>query len=406
MQEETQIQHLAVDDRRQDFIDELLIEKEERESRRLQTERLWNQVCDLPPAYREVFEERYSALDISCMSCPIGCKHLLKIKGGKYHGLNMIVSCSAVATIYYGGNCEIRDWDEVYGIEELCNRLGMDIISTGSLVSLAIELYEKGTISRQDTGGLELDWGAADPIRELVKDIAYRRRFGAVLAEGLIGAPKLIGKGAELAAVHVKGISPVFDLRAGATCENLEQEINFKGHMAFAGTVRFPRSGEQFVSNCRKMRIPEATMKAILADPVATRGKFAKWPADYAGAMELLGLCNHVYSRGPELDIDIEIMVDLYTALTGLKLTVEELLKASENAYDMARAFNYREGASRANDAPPPRWLSEPLDAFEGTLPPVDQRDFDAMVTQYYEERGWDPQTGAVKPDRLAELTR
>jgi aldehyde:ferredoxin oxidoreductase len=113
--------------------------------------------------------------DVACMSCPIGCKHLIKMKQGKYAGLTLSVGCANAAMQTWGCYCgALGQWEEVFKGAELCNRLGIDWYNASGLISWGIELYQRGIIDKHDTDGIELDWGNTAAIQELIQKIAYR----------------------------------------------------------------------------------------------------------------------------------------------------------------------------------------------------------------------------------------
>jgi aldehyde:ferredoxin oxidoreductase len=105
----------------------------------------------------------------------------------------------------FGSNCGVDDLRAISKANEICNAYALDTISTGMMVSFAMECYEKGILTKEDTGGLDLSWGNGKAVVELTRMIGEREGLGNILAEGPIIAAKKIGKGSELYAIHVKG---------------------------------------------------------------------------------------------------------------------------------------------------------------------------------------------------------
>ncbi len=348
-----------------------------------------------PEEMLEVFDlnfflEKMKDGDIACMGCPIGCKHSFHIKEGKYEKSEAILSCFHLPTSYFGGNCAIEDWLEVFKCAELGNRLGLDWTSTSGLIAFAIELYEREIINRQDTGGLELSWGSAETIRELMRQIGYREGFGKILAEGFLGAPRQIGRRSEDYALHVKGVGVYIDPRPMPTSPTTLCHItSVKGHATFYNVppLKKPDHAERI---CRRIGMPERVINEVVKNPEGNVGRVTKWLEDYNETMEALGLCQHP----PFVRFSIDIWAEIYSALTGIPMKPEDLLNAAAKTWDLKRAFNLREGASRKDDAMPGRFMVEPLKVGDKMHDAWDQRYVDEMITQYYEERGWDPKEG------------
>ncbi len=115
---------------------------------------------------------------------------------------------------------------------------------------------------------------------------------------------------------------------------------------------------------------------------------------------EFLGLCTFpLFQR-----FDADVWADLYSALTGIEIGSAGLLRAAERAWDVRKAFNVREGASRKDDLALKRFTTEPVKVGEEMYDFVDEKYFDKLVTEYYQERGWDPKEGTVSKERLKEL--
>ncbi|MBU1052340.1 MAG: hypothetical protein KKC46_00740, partial [Proteobacteria bacterium] len=182
----------------------------------------------------------------SCFSCPVGCKHYMAgKKGGELDGLALPISCG-LNPIITAINCGVTGWPQALRFAEMSNRLGMDQISISGIVAMAIELYEKEIITKADTGGLALDWDAAT-LHRLVRDIAYRRGIGDVLANGLVEASRQIGRGAEYYAIHFKGIGGI-ESRIFLSAFLLGALTNATGH--FSNIMFFKTSGDELVRYC------------------------------------------------------------------------------------------------------------------------------------------------------------
>jgi len=334
--------------------------------------------------------------NISCMACPVGCKHFMRIRNGPAMG----ISCAVAPVAYFGGTCAIEGWIETYKCAELCGRLGIDYGSASNLVAMAIELYQRGVVDKRDTGGLELDWQPG-VVQDLLQSIAYRKGFGNVLADGLIEAPRHIGRGAEYYALHYKGGGNAYDPRPGLNIFLASVLTNVIGHTS--GVVEVYGQPRDIVQDTvREMGMSEEDMERVFSGPGEYNfARLTRWAEDYGLVMNSLGIC----AFDPFQRLDINVWAEAYSAATGIRVDAAGLLKAAGRGADIRKAFNNQEGASRRDDTMPSRFLTESLKVGEKVYPPVDKEHLDRVITEYYEERGWDPHEGTLAPQRLAELT-
>ncbi|MFC1944398.1 aldehyde ferredoxin oxidoreductase family protein [Chloroflexota bacterium] len=347
----------------------------------------------------EKFDQGTQHGHVSCLSCPIGCKHSLRWKEGEYGGLSLTLSC-ALAPIMSFVNCGVLSWPEMLKCCEMCNRLGLDHYSVSDLVALAIELYHRGVINKVDTRGSALDWGS-ETVYELLKAIAYRNDLGDILADSLIEAPRRIGRGAEDYAIHFKGLGMVGEIRGSMSTTVFGQLTNVTGHATHTEGPYFGIDKEKLRKHCSRWGMSQEDMDRILVGPEGFNlGRLTRWVEDYYFVLECLGIC---YYR-PYTKLDINGLAGLYSAATGVDLDATELLKAAARGRDVRKAFNIREGAKRENDTMPKRLLTEPTQVGDTIRPPFNSDYVDILITDYYHERGWDPQTGTLSPERIAEL--
>lgn len=336
---------------------------------------------------------------LSCFSCPLGCKHYFCGKEGEFAGLDLQLGC-ALASSAAAAKCGVVGWLPALKLAEMCNRLGMDYISIGALTAMAIELYERKIITGDDTGGLTLAWDAGT-LHRLTEDIANRRGFGDVLANGLMEASRQVGRGAEDCAMHFKGIS-AGDPRLGLSTLIFSTLINVTGHPSHGNALWFGVSQEELLRYCQKLGMPEKDRERILTGSGGySVARLTKWAEDYSFVLECLGVCNHFIYQ----EFDLSMWSDLYSSVTGIDLDVAGLLAAVARGRDMRRAFNMREGATRKDDTMPNRFFTESIRTGGKTAAPLDREHIDGLITEYYAERGWDPREGALSPGRMAELT-
>jgi aldehyde:ferredoxin oxidoreductase len=327
----------------------------------------------------------------SCYACAVGCKKVVDLEepyaiDPAYGGPEYESAASL------GSNCGIADVYAVSKASERCNALGLDTISTGGTIAFAMECFEEGLLTPEDTDGLALRFGDADAMLQVLEMIAAREGIGDLLAEGTRRAAERVGSGAARFAVQVKGQEfPYHDPR-------LQHGLGLGYAVSYTGADHchsaFDRSYEQepTMSDVRNLGVLEP-MPATWLGPEKVRAIL------YGGLRphldNCLGLCNFLPYRNDQV-------VEAVKAVTGWETSAWELWKAAERLLTMARAFNVRQGFTPADDRLPPR-MAEPLGP-EGPSAPIDPAAVEAALPLYYEMMGWDPVTGIPRPARLYEL--
>jgi aldehyde:ferredoxin oxidoreductase len=319
----------------------------------------------------------------TCYSCSIGCRNIAKVKDGKFAGLEgegpeyeTLALC--------GSNMGIGDIRVILKFNEDCSIFGLDSISAGNVCAWAMELFERGILTKKDTNGLELTFGNVDAAVALPQLIATREGIGNVLAEGVARGSKLIGKGSERYAVHAKGLEyPGYDPRATfgmalayATAERGADHNRAwpVGYDAFGKLDPFTADGKAEI---------------VQSDQIRTTVKWSIEMCDFLAAN--LALCARLLNAACETN---------YT---------EETMKTmGRRIWTLARLFNVREGFSRKDDTMPPRMYLDPLPDGNAKGKVVTLQDFEKMLTDYYRLWGWDdqgrPEASAIRELGLTEL--
>jgi aldehyde:ferredoxin oxidoreductase len=257
-----------------------------------------------------------------------------------------------------------------------------------------MELYDRGILSRADTGGLSLTWGDAEAMETMIRRIARREGLGDVLAEGVQRAAQIIGRGAEQYAFHSKGLEmTAYDPR-GAMGTALGYAVSSRG-ADFTSVYAVP----EYRWNAEQGRAVFGSERAV--DRFSTEGKGAlvRRSMIVSAVLDSLGLC-----KVPILsvlgDYSLENEASLISAITGWPLSAEELMLIGERILNLERLFNQRQGATRADDDLPDRFTEEPLPngpAQGGTV------DIEPMIQDFYAAMGWDAD-GRPTPGKLREL--
>ncbi len=273
----------------------------------------------------------------------------------------------------------------------MADELGFDTISAGVTVAFAMELFERGILTEADTDGLVLNFGNDEAMMALLKKMAFREGIGDLLADGTKAAAEKIGKGAEKYAMHVKGLElPAYDVR-GAKAHGLNYATSFTG-----------------ADHCRGYAFQEIfgipVPKEVDRFTADGKGELTMWNQDVRTATtDAPTMCAFLLDMAV-VGIATENTAALMNAVTGLSFTADAVLKAGERINNLARAFNVREGFTRAHDNLPERLMTEPVPggASEGHF--ISRAELDQMLDEYYTARGWDVKTGSPTREKLLEL--
>jgi aldehyde:ferredoxin oxidoreductase len=263
-----------------------------------------------------------------------------------------------------------------------------------------MECFEHGLIGPGDTDGLELRFGNAAAVLEMVVRIADRSGFGELLAQGSRRAAEAIGGDAPSFAMHVKGQELPMHEPRGKVGVGLGYATNEAGadHLVGFHDPLFVNPESVAFRSVADLGISEPTGALDLGEK-----KVRIWYTSerWNSAEKVLGLC--FFGPAPRSLIQVADVVTAVRAATGWDVTTDELLEVGERAVNMARVFNVREGFTRADDRLPDR-LFTPLEngALEGTA--IARDDFEQALTNLYVLKGWDPVTAAPTEERLREL--
>ncbi len=328
-----------------------------------------------------------------CYACPIQCKRVVKVDDADYkvdptYGGPEYETCGA-----FGSNCGVDDLRAVSKANEICNAYSLDTIATGMMVSFAMECYEAGLLTKEDTGGLDLKFGNGKAMVQLVQMIADRQGLGDLLAEGPRRAVAKIGPAAREFSVETKGQPyPMHECRTRHG-QALGYAVSPTGadhvHNYWDGGQEKEPLGEDLQS----LGIYEARPQTTL-DAAKVRAYTAV--TNWSWIHNHLGDCNFVPWSRDEL-------VKLVSVITGWQTSVHELMKVGERGVTMARAFNMREGLTRTDDVLPLRMRS-PHKSGTVNEKPVDPEELNEAVTMFYGMMGWDSETGRPMVGKLQEL--
>ena len=344
------------------------------------------------------FYNKYLIKNHACYrGCPIACGRVAEVKEGKYktavHEGCEYESLSAFTAFVLNENVEAA-----IQASYLCNEYGIDTISAGAIIAFAMECYEHGVIKKKDIGDLDLSWGNPAALSEMIRLISMREGLGDILAEGVKTASKILGKGSEKFAIHGKGLeAPAHDPRSGKALAVTYGTAN-------RGMCHIhPLEGMAYDSG----KFDFGLVKYGLVDPNTVhrwdekgKGKSVKILQDGLIVPDILSTCKFFLYAG----LTIDNYADMLSALTGWEIDGRELLKVGERVINLQRLFNIREGFNRDDDLIPERVRQRPSFGIYQDEPRCVIKDYEGMLNEYYEARGWDLITGKPSKDKLREL--
>lgn len=338
-----------------------------------------------------------------CYNCPVACSQVRLARSGQFIGA-LTEGPEFESSWSLGGDTGVSDVSSLYLADRLCDEYGLDTISTGATIAFAMELFERGIISSEETDGLELRFGNHQAMIEMIHRIARRQGFGEVLADGAVAAARQIGRGSEYYVMHVKGLElPGYDVR-GAKAHGLNYATAYVG----ADHNRGYAAQEIFGSS-----IP------LAVDRFALEGKaeLCKWNQVMKTALcDCPTFCAFLLSDGvaflrpTEQGLSTELserrvgdLVELISAATGIEYSARELIDIGERVNTLGRCFNLREGFSRGDDYLPHRLAEEPIPGGPSEGHRTSRDDQDGLLDRYYEVYGYD-RRGVPTRERLRYL--
>jgi aldehyde:ferredoxin oxidoreductase len=332
----------------------------------------------------------------TCFACMVACKREVEVPErkvtAKYGGMEYEIIGAL------GSLCGVGDLAAVAEASQWVNQYVIDGISTGVAIAFAMECYENGILTREDLDGIDLKWGNADGMIQMIHKIARREGIGDLLAEGTKRAAEKIGRGAEKYALHVKGQELPMHEPRGKVSVSLGYALSPTGadHMEADHDPVFENlgSGE---SGLEILGLHEPTHRLDFGPEKVRTFFYAQMVWSLYNS---IGLCDFVGK--PINQLRLEQLLQYVNAATGWDMSMFELLKVGERANNMSRVINHREGFTAADDTLPAR-LFEPLQNGALMGKSIDRQEFQHALQLYYQMSGWDAQ-GVPTPGKLAEL--
>lgn len=340
------------------------------------TTNIWDIESDKLDSFGErLLREKYQVERMPCWGCRLLHCAMFHIPDGPYQGLVEEPEYEQMAA--WGPVIGQDDVEGAMMLSGLTDRLGLENNEAGWLSAWLMECFEKGLITKEQMGGLEIRWGDVLAVKELLTMISERRGLGNLLAEGIKRASEEIGGEAARTAIYtMKGNTP-------------------RGH---DHRTRWAEMFDTCVSNTSTIETHMSVMGPEVQGP-ANPLQVSTEVAQTKGLMQLedsVGTCRF------NTRMNAKLISEAVSAATGWDFTAEEGKRVGLRAVNIMRAFNLRSGIRREHDRPSGRYGSTPVNGPTAGISIMPH--WDAMLRNYYELLGWDPETGKPLPETLKDL--
>ncbi len=366
-----------------------------------------------PFVSREVYQ-KIKERRVACVSCPTGCKDIIRIQDGEHQGF--LAHSSSAINLLTPMNYGFKDYREAIKCTATLDRYGLDMFEFFGLMTMAQALGEQGVIPHENLP-VPIRTGSLHSMEAWAAMIIRREGLGGILAQGFKGLLKAFGKEAEICApALVKGMHPYAGPGAALPWDlfgtmELGQVLDPRGpHVGAGGSPTYfaKRPLEVFPKHLTRMGVPKEAMERILpsigsGDSVKEIkvGRLLKYSHAWFTILGSLGICargqiNRFYNAA--------LCARFYDAVTGIGTDPEALRRRVDRSWTLLRMANVREGFGRDYDALPEQWFKAPGFKDYCSEQPLTIEEAGAMIEDYYDEQGWDRTTGIPTRARLEEL--
>ncbi|HTM26477.1 MAG TPA: aldehyde ferredoxin oxidoreductase C-terminal domain-containing protein [Vicinamibacterales bacterium] len=322
-----------------------------------------------------------------CFRCPVNCRPLNELNQDASDRYGRGDGPEYVTLGKFGPNIGIDRVESVIRLNNICNDLGLDTASTGSSIAWAMELYQRGLITRAQTGGLDLTWGNAEAVERLLFELSRGEGFGAVVGGGTRAVER--------------GQYPAEALKYRMAVKGLMQSDPHDARIlkAFALGLAVATRGMDHLRNRVTLEInarindDPAFKQRLYGSPVGAA------PNSYEGKERAVRVCENTYAVGDSVGM-CRFTTKLFNSpslpgyeqfapqlgnVTGLDLTEDDLSGIGLNIMGVERLINHRLGVRRRDDTLPQRWFTEPVRVGPFAGEKIDREEFEAMLSRFYE---------------------
>ncbi|MEI6126292.1 MAG: aldehyde ferredoxin oxidoreductase C-terminal domain-containing protein, partial [Pseudomonadota bacterium] len=338
----------------------------------------------------------------ACFACPVHCIQSFEVTEGQYKGTKgakLTEGCNSSC----GPSCGNTDPGSLFKLTVLANEFGVDILDFGLLMAIAMDWYEHGIITADDTDGIALTWGNHESMVKMLEKIVRREGIGNILANGAVKAAEHIGRDAQSYVSSCKGM--VFGgvdprvLRGSALC----YATATRGGDHLRGGVLF-----ELPSKGKPAMPPEVAAAkygtADVLDPFSyNKAGAANFCQDMYTVADCLEVCKFI-TEHVSFGITLEDMGEMLYAVTGVTMDTPELRTVAARVFTLERAFLVREGITRKDDFLHGKWTTGPVSGGRYTGAELEREKWEGMLEQYYATRGWEISTGIPSRETLDKL--
>jgi aldehyde:ferredoxin oxidoreductase len=331
-------------------------------------------------AYTAESMKQFATKNLSCFGCPVHCKHRFKVKKGPFSGMEGFGTEFCIMSAH-GPSCGQADPAVVFKMNQLCNENGLCGDTSGIVLAAAFEWYQRGLITKKDTGGIALEWGDSEAQIEMLHKIIRREGFGDILAEGTAIAAKKIGKGAEKYISHSKGADlDQVDIRTLKGCA-LSDAVSSRGADPQRGWPSHEVVGKPLPA--QKAMKMFGIDKGLDPNSYDEKGLSVSFFSSLCTLCDTLGICKF-NTKWTGSAIGAREMADLVSAATGMPMDEREIFRVAARINNVERAFLVREGITRKDDTIHGRMMDEPVPSGRYKGEKLDRKEFARMLDQYY----------------------
>ncbi len=336
----------------------------------------------------------------TCYACAVRCKREVEVKEGEFQVSQAYGGPEYEAVAGFGSDCGVDELEAVAKANELCNRFTLDAISTSATIAFAMECFEHGLITTEQTAGMDLRFGNARAMVQMVERIARREGLGNLLAEGSRRAAQVIGGEAPFFTIEVKGQELAMHDPRGKVGVGIGFAISENGadHLVSYHDTLLQNPESVSFKGARALGITEALPARELSSKKVKNYLIGE---NWSSFEKTVGLC--YFGPVPRSFIQVDDVIKAVHSATGWNVTVKELLEIGERATNLARVFNVREGFRVGDDQLPER-LYSPLEGGALTGVAISRGDFKQALLELYELKGWHAETTAPSRERLKNL--
>jgi len=337
----------------------------------------------------------------TCFGCMIRCKRVVEIEQGPIMVDPLYGGPEYESIAALGSYCGIDNLPAIAKANELCNKYGVDTLSCGATIAWAMEAFESGSLTLEDTGGLDLKFGNSAEMLKLVEMIAKREGFGDILAEGSARAADQLNCGSEFLTTSKKQEAPAHmpQVKRGL---GLIYAVNPYGadHQSVEHDPAYEDDFQTFKDRLSLLGLTQPQERLSLSKE---KINFLIRTQQYYSMLDSLSLCQFAHGPAWQLYGPAETLKTVQ-AVTGWDVTLEELLEIGERRLNMMRAFNAREGIVGEHDSLPDKFFTTPLAGGPTDGYKLDRDQYDQALTEYYRQAGWDSKTGIPLRQTLERL--